>query len=243
MSPSVQGLGVGLAYEERGEGAPVLLVHGLADGKESWDALATELERSCRVIAYDRRGYGGSTAPEPYERTTVAEQAEDAAALLAGLEAAPAVVCGRDLGAVVGLDLAKRHRGLVRALVLVDPALYQLSRAATEALSAERQALEQGVREGGPPGAVEAWLESRSAPPDRVARARDAAGAFFADYAGLASWPVLRRELRAYDVPIAVLSAAHAPAHAREVAGSLAEIVGVELREAGQLADAVRDFL
>jgi pimeloyl-ACP methyl ester carboxylesterase len=243
MSPSVHGLGVELAYEERGQGTPVLLVHGLADGKESWTGLAAELSATARVIAYDRRGYGGSTAPEPYGSTTVEEQAEDAAALLEGVAAAPAVVCGRDLGAVVGLDLAKRHPGLVRGLVLVDPALYQLAPSATEALSAERSALEQAVREGGPAGGVEAWLESREAAPERVARARASAGAFFADYAGVASWPVLRRELRAYEVPISVLVSAHAPAYAREAARSLADLVGVEPRDTAELAAVVAELL
>jgi pimeloyl-ACP methyl ester carboxylesterase len=236
MSPSVvPGLGVDLAYERRGAGPPVLLVHGMAGAKECWDGLARELRDRATVIAYDRRGYGASTAPEPYERTTIEEQAEDAAALLARLDAAPAVVCGRDLGAVVCLDLVKRHPAAVRAAVLVDPALYQLAPAATEALSAERVALEQAVRDGGPGGGVEAWLEGRGAELERIARAREDAGAFFADYAGLASWPILGRELRAFDVPLAVLASAAAPGYAREVAEALAELVGVDVRDAGEL--------
>ena len=76
------------------------------------------LEDVARVIAYDRRGYGASGAPEPYEGTTVEEQAEDAAALLRALDAAPAVVFGDGFGALVALDLVKRHAALVRAVVL-----------------------------------------------------------------------------------------------------------------------------
>ena len=63
-----------------------------------------------RVITYDRRGYGGSTAPEPYTRTTVNEQAEDLAALVGGLDAAPALLVGADFGALVVLDVLLRHR-------------------------------------------------------------------------------------------------------------------------------------
>jgi pimeloyl-ACP methyl ester carboxylesterase len=101
----VEGAGVPLACFERGSGPAVLLVHGMADRAAGWEATAAGLAGEARPIAYDRRGYGGSGAPEPYERTTVEEQAEDAAALLASLGAAPAVMCGRDCGALVCLDL------------------------------------------------------------------------------------------------------------------------------------------
>jgi pimeloyl-ACP methyl ester carboxylesterase len=243
MSPTRQGLGVELAYEERGAGGPVLLVHGLADGAAGWRDVVGALQGEARVIAYDRRGYGDSDAPEPYERTTVEEQAEDAAILLRGLDAAPAVVCGRDLGAVVALDLVRRYRELVRAVALVDPALYQLVPDATEALSAERVVLEQALRDGGPAAAVDAWLTARGAPAERIERARDDHVAFFADYAGLATWPVLRRDLRGLAVPIAILISASSPPYASETARSLAELVGVESRDEAELVTTLRELI
>ena len=72
------------------------------------------------MIAYDRRGCARSERPEPYERTSVAEHARDAAALLDALSATPAVVVGRSYGATVATDLALRHPGRVRALVLLE---------------------------------------------------------------------------------------------------------------------------
>jgi esterase len=72
------------------------------------------------VIAYDRRGCARSERPHPYERTSVAEHADDAAALLDALGAAPAIVIGRSYGATVATDLALRHRDRVRALVLLE---------------------------------------------------------------------------------------------------------------------------
>ena len=45
-----------------------------------WAKAVEELARFGRVIAYDRRGCTRSERPEPYERTSVAEQADDAAA-------------------------------------------------------------------------------------------------------------------------------------------------------------------
>ena len=72
MPALIEGAGVPLAVDERGEGPPVLVVHGI--GRPP-----TPLDLPARVIAYDRRGYGESGMPEPYEATTVNEQAEDAA--------------------------------------------------------------------------------------------------------------------------------------------------------------------
>jgi esterase len=72
------------------------------------------------VIAYDRRGCSRSERPEPYERTRVADHADDAAALLDALDAAPAVVIGRSYGGTVALDLALRYPDRVRALVVLE---------------------------------------------------------------------------------------------------------------------------
>src|SRR4051812_10076643 len=79
MSATVEGAGVALASEGRGAGRGIVLVHGMASPAAALLHLAEPLEAEARVVAYDRRGYGGSGAPEPYERTTVNEQAEDLA--------------------------------------------------------------------------------------------------------------------------------------------------------------------
>ena len=161
MAPSVEGAGVALNVVERGAGTPVLLIHGLAADAEAMAPVAQALAGDARVIAYDRRGYGASGAPEPYLGTTVEEQAQDAAALLGALDAGPAVVCGDGFGALVALDLAKRHRALVRAAVLADPPLFMFVPEATERLGAQHAELEAAVREGGPQAGVEAWLGGR----------------------------------------------------------------------------------
>ena len=72
------------------------------------------------MIAYDRRGCARSERPVPYERTSVAEHADDAAALLEALGAAPAVVIGRSYGGTVALALALRHPERVRALAVLE---------------------------------------------------------------------------------------------------------------------------
>src|SRR5436190_317100 len=91
----VPGLGVELAVVECGSGPAVVLVHGMADAAAGWAPVAEALAAHARVIAYDRRGYGDSEAPEPYARTTVEEQAEDAACLMEARGAAGAGPAGR----------------------------------------------------------------------------------------------------------------------------------------------------
>jgi esterase len=120
--PYVQANGVRLYHEEHGEGDAIVCIHGTSSSAMVWRDVAVErLSQLGRVILYDRRGCTRSERPEPYE-TNVAEQVEDAAALIEALDAAPAIVIGRSYGGGVALGVALRHPGLVRALVLLEPA-------------------------------------------------------------------------------------------------------------------------
>ncbi len=121
--PTVEANGAELHYDERGSGSPVLLVHGTAAcvWGDTFDRLAT----SHRVIAYDRRSFGGSAQPPPEDPRV---HARDAAALLEALAAAPATIVGWSLGGVVAIELALERPDLVRALVLLEPALHVKSR-------------------------------------------------------------------------------------------------------------------
>jgi esterase len=112
--------GVRLHVEEHGAGDPILCIHGAGGSALTWRDAVRTLARLGRVMAYDRRGCTRSERPRPYERTSVTEHAEDAAALLAALNAAPAVVVGRSYGGTVALDLALRHPDCVRALVVLE---------------------------------------------------------------------------------------------------------------------------
>jgi pimeloyl-ACP methyl ester carboxylesterase len=243
MPVKVEGAGVELNVVERGSGQAVLLIHGLAADAQTLAPLAEELAADARVIVYDRRGYGSSGAPDPYQGTTVEEQAQDAAALLRALAAGPALVCGDGFGALVAFDLIKRHRALVSAAVLSDPPLFMFVPEATEHLAAAHAELEAAVRDGGPEAGVEAWLGGR-VDDEALARARAAHRAFFADYAGLASWPAGRRELRALDVPAVVLTGPWSPPHVVAAADAVAELLPAARRAAdGDLLAAARWLL
>jgi pimeloyl-ACP methyl ester carboxylesterase len=243
MAPSVEGAGVALNVVERGSGPAVLLVHGIASDAQALGPVAEALAPRARVIAYDRRGYGDSGAPEPYHGTTVEEQAEDAAALLRALDPGPALVCGDGFGALVALDLAKRHRPLVAGAVLSNPPLFMFVPEATEQLAAQHAELEEALRVGGPEAGVEAWLGGR-VQGEELERAKSAHRAFFADYAGLASWPASRRDLRALDVPAVVLTGPWSPPHIVAAAEALAGLLPDVVRATdGDLVAAARRLL
>ena len=112
--------GVGLYVEERGSGASIVCIHGAGGTTLAWTAAIDKLSRLGRVIAYDRRGCARSERPAHYARTSIAEHADDAAALIDALGAAPAIVVGRSYGATVATDLALRYPDRVRALVLLE---------------------------------------------------------------------------------------------------------------------------
>lgn len=118
---------VTLYYEERGAGTPILCIHGTGGSTGGWGGTLDKLAARGRTIAYDRRGHGRSERPEPYELTSVEEHADDAAGLLRGLQMTHALVIGRGYGAEIALDLVERYPGLVRALILLEPAILTLT--------------------------------------------------------------------------------------------------------------------
>ncbi len=138
---ALEARGVEIAWSERGRGSPVLLIHETATTQAVWDPLAQSLAREFRAITYDRRGWGASSEPDDYRRTTIEEQSEDAAAVVEATADRPAIVCGAGVGAVIALDLMLRRDELVSAAVLIEPTLLQLTPPATQALSEDRHRL------------------------------------------------------------------------------------------------------
>src|SRR5258708_38331484 len=64
-----------LYYEDHGSGDPVVLIHGYPLSGTSWEKqVPVLLEAGCRVITYDRRGFGKSSQPTTgYKYDTFAE--------------------------------------------------------------------------------------------------------------------------------------------------------------------------
>ncbi len=150
--------GIRLFHEEHGKGAPIACIHGGGSSALMWADAVEELAQLGRVIAYDRRGCTRSERPEPYERTSVAEQADDAAGLLEALAATPAVVIGRSYGGAVAIDLALRYPDSVRALVLLEGDALGLSPAALEWTKALGEHLREVAAQDGVDAVYEALI-------------------------------------------------------------------------------------
>ncbi|MDD5627492.1 MAG: alpha/beta fold hydrolase [Elusimicrobia bacterium] len=108
--------GVELYYEVRGRGEPLLLIAGLASDSQSWLPVLAGLSQRFQVVALDNRGSGRTKPPDA--PLSIRAMAEDCAAVLSSLGLGPAHVLGHSMGGFIAQDLAARHPGLVRRLVL-----------------------------------------------------------------------------------------------------------------------------
>ncbi|HEY2767092.1 MAG TPA: alpha/beta hydrolase [Solirubrobacteraceae bacterium] len=108
---------VKLSYERSGSGPPLLLIMGMSGTFSHWRQSFIDLLRSeFEVIVYDHRGVGESSPLEG--ELTIARLAQDAAALLSGLEIDSAHVLGISMGGMVAQELALAHPERIRTLAL-----------------------------------------------------------------------------------------------------------------------------
>jgi pimeloyl-ACP methyl ester carboxylesterase len=106
-------------YEDHGAGDPVLLVNGLGADHTAWAPQTEALRERFRVIVFDNPGVGLTTGPDrPY---TTELFADVAASLLRSLGIEGAHVIGASMGGVIAQQVAVRHPGIVRSLVLHCP--------------------------------------------------------------------------------------------------------------------------
>jgi pimeloyl-ACP methyl ester carboxylesterase len=105
-----------LGYRIAGSGKPLLLITGYGCTMDSWDpALVAALAARHRVVLFDNRGMGASTASQsPFSLRLFAD---DAAGLLAALGIEKADVLGWSMGAVTALELGIAHPEAVDKIV------------------------------------------------------------------------------------------------------------------------------
>jgi pimeloyl-ACP methyl ester carboxylesterase len=112
---------VEIAFDDVGQGEPVLLIHGFAsNGRVNWvdtGWVKTLLDGGFRVITMDNRGHGESEKLYNPDLYSAAEMAEDARRLLDHLEVPRAHVMGYSMGARIAAFLTIAHPSRVGAAV------------------------------------------------------------------------------------------------------------------------------
>lgn len=114
--------GADLEYETRGQGEPILLIHG----SHISNSFVTLLDQSAltdhfTLVRYHRRGFMGSSTV--HGSFSMAEQAADAAALVDALGLGPAHVIGHSYGGAIAMQMAIDHPEQTASLILFEAAL------------------------------------------------------------------------------------------------------------------------
>lgn len=158
-----------IAWRERGDGDPVIFLHGLGGTRKSWGPQLRELSTSLRCIAWDMPGYGASAPLEPLTYRGIADAL---VAWLDTLELDKADLVGLSFGGMHALHAAINHPDRVNRMVLADtsPAF-------------------------GMDGTTEAdWKRARLDPIERGGRPGDAADAIISSIIAIDLDPEIRRE-------------------------------------------------
>jgi len=108
--------GVDLYYEEAGRGTPLVFVHEFAGDHRSWEPQLRFFARRYRCVAFNARGYPPSGVPKDPKAYSQDRATDDIAAVIEGLELAPAHVVGLSMGAFATLHLGLRYPRLARSL-------------------------------------------------------------------------------------------------------------------------------
>lgn len=149
--------GVRHHYLSRGEGPPVVLVHGLGGSLHVWHGVIENLALHHHVVALDLRGHGRSDGAGG--TFSIGSFASDVEALLGALELPAVTLVGHSLGSLVAQQLAATRPEAVDTLVLVGGISYfepPMKQAYVE--RAER------VESGGMDALVDEWLPGALAP-------------------------------------------------------------------------------
>jgi pimeloyl-ACP methyl ester carboxylesterase len=114
--------GVRLHYLERGQGQPIVLLHGNGTMIQDFDTsgLIDRAADHCRVIVFDRPGYGHSARPRRGKTWDPKAQADLLHKALQHLHVERAIVVGHSWGSLVAVAMALNHRANVHGLVLLS---------------------------------------------------------------------------------------------------------------------------
>ena len=161
--------GVEINYEIEGSGPWLTLSHSLACNVRMWDEQIASFKDRYRILAYDTRGHGQTSAPAG--DYTLEQLADDLKGLLDHLKISKTHYCGLSMGGMIGQTFALKYPGILQTLVLADTS----SRIPPEAGPVWEERIKvaqtQGMQALVPP-TLERWFTApyRSAHPETMQR-------------------------------------------------------------------------
>ncbi|MBQ4800431.1 alpha/beta hydrolase [Pseudoalteromonas sp. MMG006] len=108
-----------IAYQEVGEGTPLLLLHGIPTNKYLWRNIIPELAKSHKVIAPDLLNYGESDMPEDTD-VSINAQCRIITKFMDSLGITKAHIAAHDIGGGIAQLIALNHPEKVNGLILID---------------------------------------------------------------------------------------------------------------------------
>lgn len=122
--------GIQIAYEDRGEGDVIILLHGFCGSSGYWDRIIPILSKQFRCIAPDLRGHGSSDAP--LGAYTIEQMAADVIALTDTLGIESYTLLGHSMGGYVALSLLQQDSSKINGFGLIHSTAYPDSEEAKE---------------------------------------------------------------------------------------------------------------
>lgn len=116
--PFVSVNGLKTFYEAKGEGRPLVLIHGAGATNSYWGIQLSELSKKLRVIAIDLPGHGKSERLK--EKVSIERYAEHVAGFIKQIKLDHAVILGHSMGGLIVQQLALKHPELIEKLIIVD---------------------------------------------------------------------------------------------------------------------------
>lgn len=116
--PTADVNGLQIAYERAGQGAPIVLLHGIGSNSRSWRYQLADLADDFTVIAWDGPGFGRSS--DPAREMTMGDYASCLAGLLEALGIERTHLLGLSWGGVLAQEFYRGHAEQVPSLILAD---------------------------------------------------------------------------------------------------------------------------
>lgn len=111
---------------DKGQGAPVLLLHGLGSSAAVWPQVIECMDlNKTRVIALDLLGFGASPKPDWIDYTVDDHVASIVATLRKRHVSGKFIIAGHSMGCLIAVRLARKYPEMVRHLILYEMPLYE----------------------------------------------------------------------------------------------------------------------